>query len=208
MNANDAERFRNCITALAEAYRQKITPATLLGYEMGLDDLPISSIERAVRKAIRTCKFMPAAVELRELAGEIPASARAALAWAAFERGVMEQGGYRTVLFDDPLINATVRNLGGWMRVCELPASEFDKWLRKDFERVYNAYAASGVGREAMIPMCGICSQTNSGLGYEDYNPPVLIETGLPAHPDVPLLTAIPTKALPYRGVAAEIGGY
>ena len=91
---------------------------------------------------------MPSPAELRELAGDLGARDAAILAWDAFERAVVSHGGYSTVLFEDPAINATVRQLGGWERCCEMPTEQFDTWLRKDFERIYAVMAKTGRGSD------------------------------------------------------------
>lgn len=180
MTTKDETRFRAAITALAEAYRQTITPATLHAYLLGLDDLSIDAIEGAVRKALRTCRFMPAPIELRELSGEVAGGNRAVMAWDCFSRAVVEHGGYKSVVFDDPVLNATVRNLGGWQRCCELPAEEFDKWLRKDFLGAYQSLAAAGAGSTDMLP--GIFARENAitGKHHEPSERMVVVQTGLP----------------------------
>lgn len=181
MQASDRVEFAQAITALAASFRAESDEAMLEGYWWALDDLPLEAVQRAVRSAMRQCKFMPAAFELRELSGVMSNQARAVLAWAAFEKAVRIHGGYETINFDDPLINATVRNLGGWERCCLLPCEEFDKWLRKDFERVYLALLSSGVSAEAAAPLIGVFDRENLLTGYEGRKP-VLFVTGLPAH--------------------------
>lgn len=179
MQPKDRKPLATAVGALAETFRQTITPATVVAYEMALDDLPIESVERAVRVAMRHCKFFPAAVELRELAGELRPQDRAIAAWDAFERAVVEHGGYKSIEFDDPALTATVRNLGGWQRCCEMPAEEFDKWLRKDFERVYLTMLNRPPDRE-VGHLVGIHESENSLSGHA-IAAPVRVVTGLPA---------------------------
>lgn len=205
MTPNDKGRFGMAIGALAEAYRQTITAATVRAYELGLDDLPIEAIEGAVRRALRQCKFMPAPIELRELSGEVNGSNRAVLAWGAFEQAVIVHGGYKSVCFDDPLINATVRNLGGWQRCCEMPADEFDKWLRKDFLKAYEAIEAAGVGPEGGYPLVGIIEQENGIRGqFHDSQKVIMVETGLPGSSRQ--LPAPKAKPKQIESVSANIG--
>lgn len=184
MQKTDLPRFVELITALAAAFGKEADEPMFLGYEMALDDVPIASIERAVRSAMRTCKFMPAAVELRELSGEIPPATRAVVAFGALQKTVETVGAYRTVDFDDPIINATVRNLGGWERVCDLPASEFDTFFRKDFERVYVSLFKSGISGEQAAPLVGILDRTNAFNGHK-IGRPRLIATGLTELPKI-----------------------
>jgi len=153
-------RLAVVIGALAESFRQKITPATIKGYEMGLDDLPIEAVERAARIAIRQCEFMPTAQKLRELAGELRPEQRASLAWAAMLKALAQHGPYRAVDFDDPALNATVRAMGGWPQVDQLlgetSAEKTEGIIRKRFEQTYCAILARGISPEAARPLSGL----------------------------------------------------
>lgn len=178
-NSVDA-RIAFLVTILAETYRQKISKATIEAYRIGLRDLPIEAIDRAVQAAIRTSRFMPTPSELRELAGETSPADRAILAWAALGKAVVRIGPYRSPDFDDPIINATVRSLGGWERVCSLGVEEFDKWLQKDFLRTYEAFARTGVGDEQGAPLIGIAERHNRAIGYDRPQDHAEVRTGLP----------------------------
>lgn len=182
MNEPDrTKRLATVVGVLAEAYRREITDVTIKAYEMGLRGVPIADIERATQRAVETCKFMPSPAELRELAGGLTPKQRAILAWGAFTQTVASHGYYASVDFDDEIINATVRNLGGWMPVLEQMEAEGDKWLRKDFERVYESFAATGIGPNMARPLLGCHEQTNIQGGHlAAIKPPVLVITGLP----------------------------
>lgn len=168
------------IGALAELYGKALSQPGLILYVHALRDVPVERVEAAAAKAAEQCKFMPLPVELRELAGEARPEDRAQLAWAAFEQAVESVGGYRSPNFDDPLINATVRGLGGWQRCCELPTSEFDKWLRQDFLKTYTALTRTGVSDEAARPLVGYFERENATLGYHRPQDRVEVATGLP----------------------------
>jgi len=71
--SSDGERFTILIQAMAATFRADVTPALLEGYWMGLEDVPIERVERAVRRGIKECEFMPAAFKLRELVAGGPA---------------------------------------------------------------------------------------------------------------------------------------
>ncbi|KKN29886.1 hypothetical protein LCGC14_0839640 [marine sediment metagenome] len=181
MHENEEPDFTEVIAALAATFRQEATQAVYLGYWMGLRDLALEDVKRAAIRAMRTSKFMPAVAELRELAGEMLPEHRAVKAWAAFKEGLRQHGYYQSVSFDDGLINATVRNLGGWMPLLErLDSEEDEKWIRKDFEWVYKAFAISGIGHEQTRPLIGYCDAENQRNGYlEALGEPVKVITGL-----------------------------
>lgn len=182
MTNDEKPKFVLAIEALAASFRAEVTEAMFEGYWLALDDLDLNAVGRAVKRAMRECKFMPSARELRELAGELRSEHRAVLAWDAFESAVIRHGGYASVDFDDPLINATIRHLGGWRRVCELSGKEFDTFLKKDFERVYAALCASGVASDRCTPLLGIHASENALNGFPAPKPAKVL-TGLPSLP-------------------------
>lgn len=181
MNNKEKPAFVTVINALAATFGREPSEPLLLGYWMGLEDLDIHTVEVAAAKAMRTCKFMPTVAELRELGGELQPADRAALAWEAFAKALQLHGCYTSVDFDDKLINATVRNLGGWVKLNERLEQDGETWVRKDFERVYGTFMRSGASTSQALPLGGLHEQSNAGNGY-DVTPPVLIETGLPGH--------------------------
>lgn len=179
----DREEFVTLITALSRTFSRDADEATFTGYELGLSDVPIDRLKMAIVRAIRERKFMPTVAELRELAGELTSDVRAVKAWDALQQAVVAHGYTVSVDFDDPVINATVRNLGGWERICELPASEFDKWLHKDFDRTYTALCQAGIGPDAGAPLLGYHDRNNLVGGFAKHvTQPLRITTDLPPH--------------------------
>jgi hypothetical protein len=142
---------------------------------------------------------MPTPAELRELAGELKLTDRAEIAWAVFERAVTQQGGFRSVCFNDPAINATVLSLGGWEPLCSMPAHEFDAFLRPKFLKAYEANCRAGRGAGALS---GGFAKENS-LGGHQSPAVVLIDCGLPALQGLPLLTHEDTK--PKKSIASGL---
>jgi hypothetical protein len=164
----DNERFAMAITALAESYRQKITPGLLHGYRMGLSGLSIADIERGCALSLQRCKFMPVPAELREMAGTGGDSyeSMAEKAFHTLSGAVSRLGGDRSVNFHDGAINAAVRLLGGWQKCCDQPREEFEKWYRKDFIKTYIAVCRNGASEELRQYHGGRIEQQNqSWLG-------------------------------------------
>lgn len=201
MKNSDRAQFGLAVSALAAVFRQEPTEALLEGYWMGLSDLELGSVQQAIARAMRSARFMPVVVELRELAGEMPPAVRAVKAWDAFGRGVAKHGVYASVDFDDAVINATVRNLGGWEVVLVQMEEEGNKWVRKDFERIYSALATSGISPDAGEPLIGIRDRTNCLHGHRQaIKPPAKVLTGLPPHPpgviSLPHVVTMPVELL------------
>lgn len=201
-------RFSEIIQALAATFRVQADEAVFMGYEMALDDLPIEDIERAVRRGMRECQFMPSGAELRKLSGVQSPESRALMAWERVKASVSSYGAYQSVSFDCPIINATLRTLGGWVAICDTPAGdEFDKWLRKEFERVYRELWNSGVTAEMARSLIGISEQENAATGWQDQTPePLRIETGLPFVPSKLIGGPIRKSLQSVSNLAARIG--
>lgn len=178
---SDPSTVPGCVTILAEAFGKTVSPGMFKAYQLGLRGLSGGQVAAATQRALETCRFMPSPAELREMLF-IKVEDRAVKAWLAFERAVVMNGYARSVTFDDPVINATVRALGGWEHCCSMPASEFDTFLQKRFQETYCSLARSGVSREQSEPLLGWFDRENSINGYQQAKP-VLITTGLPERP-------------------------
>lgn len=154
---SDAERLADVVAVLGEAFRQSITDVTIRAYHLALSDVPIAAVERAAVQAMRDCKFMPTAKELRDLATGTSAESRPMLAWTALMRVPFDP--YRHVDFDDPLVNATIRSLGGWPTFIErFTDAEAEKWARKEFLETYARLAASNVSGDLCRPLPGLAT--------------------------------------------------
>jgi hypothetical protein len=181
MVERDRKRFAELLQALSTTLvnGRELSRAMLLGYWIALRDLSLEDFERGCEKALRTCRVMPSPAELLELAGVMSATMRAALAWDALKRALRTGGSWRSVDFDDPAINATVRNLGGWARLCGLQSEELDKWTRREFERLYAGFVDHGVPSDMGVYLAGGFEISNSASGFA-VEPPMRITTGVP----------------------------
>lgn len=155
MQESDREDFSNCISALF--FDREATEAMFLAYWMGLSDLTLEQVQQAVWLAIREAKgpSVPRPAELRELVfGKT--EDRALLAWNDVLRAV-PLGPYKHIDFQDRVINAAIRSLGGWPNyVARFTGADEEKWARLDFLRTYRGFLSSGVNGEACEPLPGL----------------------------------------------------
>lgn len=143
-----------CVTLMASTLRQEVTPAMLSGYVLALSDLTEAQMRRAVGRALCECKFMPAPAELRIFAGVgNDLVAEMAEAWGAV-RSAMDRCDYTNSVDFGPLVNAVIRNLGGWQWLCTQSLNEL-VWRRKDFERVYEAFRPKAIETLQGAPLAG-----------------------------------------------------
>jgi hypothetical protein len=153
---DDKGPFSIAMAALLETFGQQATKPTLYGYWLGLNDLPLESVQAAVATAIRSADRLPRPVELRRFAGEQTGEQRAIAAWSDVMAAV-PLGPYKHIDFGDKLVNASIRSLGGWPSFLQrFGDAESEKWVRLDFLKTYTALLAGGVTGEACEPLPGI----------------------------------------------------
>lgn len=176
------KRLTELVAALAATFGKEADEAMYLGYEMALSDLSLEDIERGFQAALRTCEFMPSGADLRKLAGHVGTKERAAIALGVVEQAIRSEGYYRSVTFDDPLVNAVIRSLGGWEHACTIEGEfEIGQW-RREFEKLYQAMCKTGASAAACAPLLGHSDRVNGFNGHERKEP-LRIETGLAPHP-------------------------
>ncbi|MCX7418727.1 MAG: DUF6475 domain-containing protein [Planctomycetia bacterium] len=134
-----------------------------------MSDLDINPVKRGVMAAIRECQFMPSVHELRKLAGaadsRIDAKDRPLLAWQATRGAFSKVGAYDSPEFDDAVINATIRELGGWLLLCDTPSDEMH-WLEKRFCAIYSALCSVKLPTDQTKRLAGITEVGNGREGY------------------------------------------
>ena len=179
MNESDKEQFTIMVSALAEAHRREASKALLMAYWFALRDLPLGDFERAVQTSLCRSKFMPSPAELRELSGGAMIDDRAVIAWQFVVEAVTRLGPYRHVDFDDRVINAAIRTLGGWPEfISRFASAEAERLARNDFLRLYRSLAHSEVAGTICEPLAGL-SQTRLVQGRLLPPEPVRVATGL-----------------------------
>jgi len=169
MVESDRADFSLAVGAMLETFGQEATKELIRGYWIGLSDLELNSVQFAVARAIRECDRLAKPVELRRLAGEATDDQAATIAWDDALRAV-PKGAYKHIDFENKLINAVIRNLGGWPNfVARFSSADDEKWIRQEFIRAYKNFS-SGVSLEACAPLPGLSQVVHRGNGLE---PPV-----------------------------------
>lgn len=160
------DRIYAAVQALAAAFNVEPDQPLLLAYRMGLEGLPIIMIEEAARRAIQTEEFMPKVAHLRKLCGaEASPETRAQLAFDMVGRMLGAVGTYRSVVFDDPITNATIQSMGGWVALGEKTESEWLTFTKADWIKSYKAnYEAR---RGTMAVQLGTADRSN-GAGVNE----------------------------------------
>ncbi len=211
MDEHDRTEFVTAIAAMAATFRQEGSESVYEGYWMGLSDLDLETVKGAVKRGIRESRWMPTPHELRILAGEMSLADRALKAWGVVQRAVKRHGCWRSVNFDDAVVNAAIRNLGGWKDLDDR-IDEGQKWTRKEFIEVYESLCRTGIAAGSGDVLIGFNEYDNRyGRYVRPYAlpEPVQIPCGLPPHRPgiVPALENKPRSQIEFiDGVVTAIG--
>lgn len=191
MTEADRATFAAAMTAMCATFSREADEALLEGYWMGCHGMELQTFQHAAQRALQEAEHLPRPADLWRLSGALSGSERAALAWAAVYRAIDDVGGRSNVTFDEPLIHAAVRRLGGWAHLCSLPDKELRNWTKRDFIQLYEALMVCPPAEPDCRPLVGSAELENASLGY-DFPPTVhQISTGIPQRPQLRLVGAV-----------------
>lgn len=154
MKGSEIREYQECIAALFAGFNAEATEASYAAYWMGLGDMTLESIQRAVATAMRKCRALPKPAELRELIEGRP-DERSELAWLSV-LSTVPLGPWKHIDFTDGIINATIRSLGGWPTFLTRLTTSEEKWARQEFRKTYDRLSGCGLSDEACAPLAGL----------------------------------------------------
>jgi len=138
MREKDRTEFVQLLTAAAEMKRVELSEAAIELYWDALADLSLDDFKRGLRSCLRTLTFLPQPNEIIAATGGDPETLALA-AWSKVDNAVDRYWPHRSVVFDDPLIHAVIRDMGGWYRLGQHEDREWP-FVQKEFERRYGIY--------------------------------------------------------------------
>jgi hypothetical protein len=165
------EEFAHCMAVLEAAYPRtaKLNRQQLDVWFDSLSDLTDDQLRHAVATAVRDGDDWPTISKLRRYSDStgIDSKNRPLAAWQAVREAIPKVGAYMSPCFDDPVVNAVIRQLGGWPVVCETLTTEM-KWLEKDFCKTYSALCNAKLGDDLTGRLHGLSEISNARKGYLD----------------------------------------
>ena len=97
------------------------------------------------------------------------------LAWDKFEKAFHKHCPQNSVVFDDLVIHQVIVALGGWDKLGDTVKTDW-KWVRKDFERLYQIYAPVIDKLNPPEKITGFLERDNASKGFDKFIPkPVYI---------------------------------
>ncbi|MEW6212924.1 MAG: hypothetical protein AB1631_31665 [Acidobacteriota bacterium] len=119
MIESDSGKFAEIIGILAESFGERISDGRIEAYFRALSDMSIDQIELAAIWALRSCRFFPRPVEIREMV-EGSAEDQASGAWEIALEAYRKAGYWQSVVFEDGAIGAAILTVfGGWTMFCD-----------------------------------------------------------------------------------------
>lgn len=184
MEPHEKPEFARSLLGVGEVYGQKFSPQRQALYWEVLKSYPLADVVEGIARHLAdpdVGQFLPKPADIvRQIAGST--DTQAMQAWTKVAAAVARVGSYQTVVFDDWRIHAVIRDMGGWVRMCEMRAEDDPReggakadmpFIAREFEKRYRgmkgerAYPAKLIGRS---------EAENVSRGFEKFvEPPRLI---------------------------------
>ena len=175
MTQDDSPDFFLIMTMVAEHVGKTISNDLIHFYWSALIEYDLATVREAILNHLRNPdvgQWMPKIADIhRAIAGGT--EDRALRAWSKVDRAVRRQGPYVSVVFDDPVIHATLHEMGGWIAFSQKKESEWP-FVEKEFITRYrgNVRAASALSYPAMLIGIADADRQRRGLSVST---PVLL---------------------------------
>lgn len=154
------EYFSQVMTFLCEIYNRQQTEPLMQGYYMVLKHMDDEDFKAATMSimANRTYQSMPKPAEILEYVRP-DVEAIATLATAEIENAISKYGAYRSISFEDIVLNSVVDHLGGWLAICQMDMHDW-KFAKKEIPKLYGIYARR---KRHPTHLVGIAERDNGG---------------------------------------------
>lgn len=197
MTDSDIEAFTAVIAATAEMYGgKKLSDVVVALYFKALNNLSLEQVKAGISRHMQDTEagqYMPKPADILRFHKSKKPSAL--IAWSEVIEAMEQKGAYISVLFQDGITNAIIRDMGGWPGICrEYMTVDEPVWIQKEFERRYAEYQDSG--RMSIEALTGLHDLSNINNGLLDaVKEPAFITSGQ----EIPKLQA----ATPYKQITA-----
>ena len=182
MQLTDKKAFQQLLTGVGLLYGKTLHAAVLAIWWQALKHCEFNEVSAALNAYVVNPdkgQFMPKPADVIEyLQGS--SETRALTAWTQVVKAIREEGSYRSVIFDDPLIHVVIRDMGGWIALCQSKTSELP-FLAREFERRYRVLVLHPPA-DCPRQLAGIYEQQNRLSGFA---PPEPVLIGNPKKPNL-----------------------
>ena len=176
----EADRLAEDLDAgyTVERYRALAT-----GIYLGaLRHLEPETFRAAVTRCVLECRHFPRPAEILALTGETPED-EALAAWSVVLHAARTVGRYESIDFG-PVVNAAIRAMGSWIRLCE-GAEEELHFRQRDFATVHGHHRRAGVSEDQGSHLAGLTELDHMRLAGRYDHEPRRISVGLRTAPQL-----------------------
>jgi hypothetical protein len=184
MTPQDAKAFGEILGATMMLYEKDVPLPVAQVWFKALVQFEIADIAIALERHVKdpdTGRFPPKPADvIAHLAGG--SATRSLRAWSLVEKAVRVVGHYRSVCFDDPVINKLIDDMGGWVKLASTETVEDLKFRGLEFQKRYTGLMQTGgVGTDYPPYLPGAAESHNAVVGMA-IDPPALIGDPALAH--------------------------
>lgn len=168
-------KFGELLTDVFSAYKQDISEFQLNAFWASLKRFDYDAISYGFGRHYGSPdrgQFAPKPGDIIRLI-EGSSGDRGMLAWVAVDQAVRSVGPYQSVVFDDPITQAVIRDMGGWIQLGNCTEKDFE-FRGKEFANRYRAYAETGRKFDHPKKLIGITEMENS-KNQEPTDDPLLL---------------------------------
>ena len=128
---------------------------------IALQEYELEQVIYAINTHIRNSQFPPTPHDIIKILGGGNEDC-ALLAWSTVEQAIRQTGPYPSVTFPDRVTMIVIKDIGGWIRLCETQEKDLP-FVAQDFKKRYAAAATSN--REHPSRLAGINERHNTAIG-------------------------------------------
>ncbi len=159
----DEKVFIQGINLIETAIQKEFSKEQIKLYKMLLNDVEDKQFVEGIVKLLKERVYtnIPAAAEIREYCLDLKENDfqfKIAEARNSIKKAISQYGTYRNVCFDDPVIHAIIKSMGGWTKVCACDIEEFNDYLKWELPKLYKTYATRKIEIDLFL----------TGIGYDN----------------------------------------
>ena len=147
MQDNNKAQFKEMLTASWGLYGKTLTPQMLTLFWESLKKYEISEISGAIsRHTVNpdTGQFAPKPADIVKYI-EGSSDDMSLKAWSKVEETIRRKGVYvEGLVFDDPIIHAVLKDMGGWVQMCATPTEQDLHFQSIEFCKRYKGFMYRG----------------------------------------------------------------
>ena len=145
-STEEKKEFLEILTGLCDVYDKQLSKQGMRFYLQMLEEYDFGTVKRALHRYLKNAtgkgSFFPKPADIIALIEGDPDD-RAEQAWTEVLQALKQVGTWKSVRFRDPIINAVIYELGGWIYLGEKTMQELE-YLHHQFVKLYRYYARTG----------------------------------------------------------------